>query len=182
MPTTYYTVHGLKELERLLENFPGRLASTVVRRALADAAKIGRSELKDEAAKHDDKGEMRVNLRTLRRRVAHLSDQAMSVSRRYGGQEYIAIGFQWPEGAAGWLVEHGHRMVTGGTIERIASGKAPKARVEGLTGAGRVVGFVKPHPIAAPAFERARPEMEGAFTARIEKEAGVTAMEQAFKG
>lgn len=36
-----------------------------------------------------------------------------------------------------------------------------------LTGAGRVVGFVKPHPIALPAFEKCRAAMDEAFEAAV---------------
>jgi hypothetical protein len=173
--TAAYTVAGLTELETLLKNFPGKLGTTVVRRALADAAKLGKDALKAEALKHDGRGAIRVNMRTLKSRVRHLSDEALSVARHYAnGQEYIAVGFQWPEGAAGWIVEHGHRMVTGGTVVRIRGaqgGQSPKAKRPGLTGAGRVIGFVQPHPIAAPAFEEVRPAMEQVFTDRVVREA-----------
>ena len=159
------TVHGLDELQRLLKTLPGQLSTKVVRQALHAAAKIGVKALRDEAALHDDRGEIRVNLRTLKRRIAHLSDSAIAVTRQYGnGILYTAVGFEWPTGAAGWLVEHGHRMVVGGTVARI-QGKTPKAANETLTGAGRVLGLVKPHPIALPAFEQSRPAMEEAFQA-----------------
>ncbi len=95
-------------------------------------------------------------LSCLKRRT---SDTAIYTTRRFAnGVQYSAVGFAWPEGAQGWLVDKGHRMVTGGTVARISGrqmGKAPGARSVGLTGAGRVVGFVKPHPIALPAFEQA---------------------------
>ena len=124
------TVHGLDELQRLLKTLPGQLSTKVVRQALHAAAKIGVKALRDEAALHDDRGEIRVNLRTLKRRIAHLSDSAVAVTRQYGnGILYTAVGFEWPTGAAGWLVEHGHRMVVGGTVARI-QGKTPKAANE----------------------------------------------------
>ena len=113
---------------------------------MADAAKLGKAALKAEARKHDDKGEIRVNLRTLKSRVRHLSDTAVTVAKHYGGNEYIAVGFAYPEGAAGWLVEHGHRIVSGGTIARLTSGKAPRSNCSGLTGAGRDIGFRKTSP------------------------------------
>jgi hypothetical protein len=166
-----YTCHGLEELETLLENFPAKLGTKVIRQALADAARLGKAALKDEARKHDDRGEIRVNLRTLKRRVRHLSDTPILVQRNYYGAQFVTVGFAWPEGAAGWLVEFGHRMVTHGTVARLTNGKAPKARNLGLTGQGRVVGMVKPHPIAAPAFEQARGGMEDAFTSRVLREA-----------
>jgi len=160
-----YTVHGLDELKQFFKLLPFRLSSTIIRQALRDAAKIGVAALKDEAGQH----EIHLNMRTLKSRAEHLSDSAVAVTRHYGGNgiEYTAIGFQWPKGAAGWLVEHGHRMVTGGTVARL-SGKTPHAKSETLTGAGRVVGFVKPHPIALPAFEKCRPAMEEAFQATVE--------------
>jgi len=161
-----YVVHGLKELESLLSHLPGRLGTTVIAKALADAAKLGKAALKDEAAKHDDRGEIRVNLRTLKARVRHLSDSAITVHRAYANNvQFVTVGFAWPDGAAGWLVEHGHRMVTGGTIAR-SSGKTPKSK-RGMTGRGTVVGQVPPHPIAAPAFDSVVGQMKEAFTSGV---------------
>ena len=144
--------------------FPVDLSKTVIGRALKDAARVGQAALKSEAKKHDDVGQIRVNMRTLKRRIAHLSDAALSVQRNYGrdGVAYIAVGFEWPYGAHGWLVEHGHRMVTGGTVARLG-GKAPNAKREELTGKGRVVGFVAAHPIAKPAFDASVDRMETTF-------------------
>jgi hypothetical protein len=167
MSAVSFTVHGLDELKRFLEKFPGQLSTRIVRQALHDAANVGVRSLKAEAREHDGRGEIRVNMRTLKRRIAHLSDSAVAVTRHYAnGIEYTAVGFEWPLGAAGWLVEHGHRMVVGGTVARIA-GRAPKADNRTLTGAGRVVGFVKPHPIALPAFEKCRAAMDEAFEAAV---------------
>ncbi|MGD0781225.1 MAG: hypothetical protein ABSA30_00035 [Candidatus Aminicenantales bacterium] len=168
------TVQGDDELRNLLRSISywgtggGKSLLPSLRQALKEAGRIGRDELKQEARNHVG---IRVNVRQLRRRVAgdkrgHLYQTAVAVARHYNAQgiEYIAVGFEWPKGAAGWLVEHGHRMVVGGTVQRLhGSGKTPKAKQPGLTGAGQVVGFVKPYPIAAPAFQRARPLMEDAF-------------------
>lgn len=166
MPVSY-TCTGLKELEQTLASLPGKLATTVVRKALGDAAKLGKAALKTEAQKHDDEGHIRVTL-TGKQRTRHLSDSAIYVTRHFAnGTEYVAVGFAWPEGAAGWLVEHGHRMVTGGTIARLKTRGTPRARNGLLTGAGRVIGFVKPHPIAAPAFESVVGQMRDTFTAGV---------------
>ncbi len=175
MPDVLTTrISGLAEAEKLLAGLPDKLASTCVRKAMLDAAKIGKAALKAEAEKHDAGGHIRIT-KSGRQRLRHLSDTAIYTTRRFAnGVQYSAVGFAWPEGAQGWLVDKGHRMVTGGTVARISGrqmGKAPGARSVGLTGAGRVVGFVKPHPIALPAFEQALGPMQDAFRAKVAAEA-----------
>ena len=47
------------------------------------------------------------------------------MQRHYGEVELATVGFSYPEGSHGWLVDHGHRMVTGGTVKRLIGARRP---------------------------------------------------------
>lgn len=102
-----------------------------------------------------------------RRYRKHLRDTISTNVRVYNKVVYGAAGPQYPAGAGGHLVEHGHRIVTGGSVARIgkyATKKTPKA-ARGRTGKGRVGGMAKPFPFMRPAMESTRASVLSRLTA-----------------
>lgn len=71
-------------------------------------------------------------------------------------------------GYHGWLVEHGHRLVRGGSVVKIGIGRGiPKAVKAERRGRGKVVGQVPPHPFLKPAFAGALSSMQTTMRARV---------------
>jgi len=97
----------------------------------------------------------------------HLRDTISTNVRVYNKVIYGVAGPQYPAGAGGHLIEHGHRIVTGGSVARIgkyAKKKTPKA-ARGRTGKGRVGGMAKPFPFMRPAMESTRASVLSRLTA-----------------
>ena len=93
-----------------------------------------------------------------RRFRKHMRDTISTNVRVYNRVIYGVAGPQYPAGAGGHLLEHGHRIVTGGSAKRIgkyAKKRTPKA-ANGRTGKGRVGGMAKPFPFLRPAMESTR--------------------------
>lgn len=53
------------------------------------------------------------------------------------------VGYRWDGGQHGHIVEHGHRIASGGTLVNSKRKTPPKSKVTGLRGTGRVTGFVR---------------------------------------
>jgi len=135
----------IKALDRLQQRVYKKTVSASLRKGAVIVARQARANARKIADPGRDEGK-------------HLHQTISRRTKRYnaGQTVYIAVGPKWPGGAHGYLVEYGHRMVVGGTVERISgkqAGKTPKARNEDRTGKGRVVGQVPPHPWYRPAFD-----------------------------
>lgn len=84
----------------------------------------------------------------------------------------LAVRPQWPAGAHRHLVEHGHRLVHGGSVKKKSTaydkpesklgrkrskgyrgGTTPKALKSSRTGAGTVTAFVNPKPFIKPTYD-----------------------------
>ena len=129
MPDVLTTrISGLAEAEKLLAGLPDKLASTCVRKAMLDAAKIGKAALKAEAEKHDAGGHIRIT-KSGRQRLRHLSDTAIYTTRRFAnGVQYSACGLCLARGCAGLArgqgSPHGDRRHRG-PHQRPADGQGP---------------------------------------------------------
>lgn len=94
--------------------------------------------------------------RGARRSRPKLRDTMRVAARVYARQKRVVgvAGPSYPRGAHGHLVEHGHRLVRGGSTARVgrwASKAIPAAKLAERTGAGAVAGHVSPRPFLAPA-------------------------------
>ena len=111
----------------------------------------------------------------------HLVDTLFAKIKDRGDYLAGSIGYTGP---AGWLVEHGHRLVRGGTVARINSrrtdyGRSDKVWRQGpdgkkqidqaRTGRGEVIGQVPAHPFLGPAMDKAAEEMERIFIDEVER-------------
>lgn len=82
------------------------------------------------------------------------------------------VGPEYPAGAHGHLVEHGHRIATGGTLMPKSGSKRktpPKSKATGKSGQGTHSGNVPPHPFMAPAWEEKKHEFEPKIMAALKK-------------
>lgn len=95
-----------------------------------------------------------------------LRDTIGTVLRRYKGGVVIAgvVGPEYPAGAHGHLVEHGHRIAVRGTGTLMpkpwSKRKSPPKSKIGRSGQGVVGGMVKPRPFMAPAVADVAPQIE----------------------
>ena len=143
-----------------MRDFSARLEKKVLRGALNKAATIGQKAAKDEARKHaHTEGDYTTlwNQYTGREervkydksvRHQHLYEMIRRHMKSSHGVIRCSVG-DFGDMPHGWLVEHGHRMVVGGTVMRISgkqAGKTPKARSRERTGAGRIV-WARSRPI-----------------------------------
>lgn len=99
----------------------------------------------------------------------HLRDTIGTNVRVYNKVIYGVAGPQYPAGASGHLVEHGHRIASGGSVARIgkfAKKRTPKA-ANGRTGRGRVIGIARPRPFMRPAMDQVRASVLSSLTATI---------------
>ena len=91
------------------------------------------------------------------------------------GAVVTVVGAKWSEAPHAHLVEFGHRMVVGGTVERLRGGTTPLSKQTGKRGGGRVVGFVKAKPFMRPAFDSTKGQVmaiaERALRIGVEREA-----------
>lgn len=90
-----------------------------------------------------------------------------------GATLFGLVGPQYPAGASAHLVELGHRMAAGGSLKRIRNINykklsQPKSK-RGLTGMGKVVGFVRPRPFMRPAFERHEERIESRMAEAVDR-------------
>lgn len=90
----------------------------------------------------------------------------------YSASKVLAgvVGPQYPAGAHGHLVEHGHRVVTGGSTRRVGRWNKrglPNAGVR--TGKGTVIGYATPKPFLSPAVENNRSTVNSIFVAATSK-------------
>jgi Bacteriophage HK97-gp10, putative tail-component len=91
------------------------------------------------------------------------------VRRRLGLEIDIFVGVPY-----GYVVEYGHRQVIGGRAPRVGRSYRRRGNVfigaKGGRYAGRVVGFVKPHPYTTIAFAQHAPEVERDVAREIERD------------
>ena len=148
-----------------LEQLPDEVARKVLKPAMKAADLVGKNAAEEEARKHTSDKPKKGG-------AQHLVTTTGAAEATLGGTVVGKVGFFGMAGSVGWLVEHGHRIVTGGTVKRINRarkdfGRADKAAQAANTGAGRVVGQAPAHPILRPAYEKSKAGMEEAFAAEI---------------
>ncbi len=148
-------ITGVKELERRLRLLPERVARRVVRRSVVKATDIFRKAIHANASAAKDTGEFQAS--------------ANKRIRTYRGETIVGVaGFKvfdltgrgnktYPSNID-YLLEFGHRIVVGGTTERLSGGSkksthAQKSKLKGRTGKGRVVGKVEPLGIVRKAYD-----------------------------
>jgi hypothetical protein len=177
-------ISGLEEARYLMRDFPARLERKVLRGALNKAAVPGIAAARYEARKHSE---------ARSRPYPHLDETIGKRGRTKTSAGTITVSVMEVEGIAhGWFVEHGHRMVVGGTVMRLngrAAGIEAKSRYYcwvqylgtqsryrklrkagtmqrkafGQRGHGTITGQVPPHPWISIAFDRSSAEMTAIF-------------------
>jgi len=165
---------GYRGALAFVEQFPDT-ARKILKPAMRAADLVGKNAAEAEARAHTSDKPKRGG-------IPHLVTTTGAAEATLGNTVIGKVGFFGSGGQHGWLVEHGHRMVVGGTVIRINAarrdfGKAPyvwtknaageKVLNKNLTGAGQVVGQVQPHPILLPAYLQSRSAMEQAFAAEV---------------
>lgn len=79
-------------------------------------------------------------------------------------------GYEWGAGSHGHMVEHGHKMVVGGTAPQPGKGrKLARKAASGFRGTGRVVGFVKGKHYLEMASQASRAEQDAAIQSAIKQ-------------
>ncbi len=164
-PQLAVKISGEAEALKALEELPSDVARRVMRAALKKSQEPGISAARRAAARIS-------TTRTIDGR-AHLYETVISRIKAGRNKDSLfgTIGFTGPHS---WLVEHGHRLVRGGTVTRINQlrkdyGRADKGKYWYSRGAGYVIGQVPPHPFMAPAMEEVTPEMIEIFVREVEK-------------
>ena len=179
METRSVVLEGGNELAKLLTELGPRVERNITRTATKKAALVLIPAIEQRA--------MRLT-RTKKRTgdlVASIGMRVKNYSKN--GAVFVAIGPLYPKGAHGWLVEHGHRMVVGGTVMRATGKRAGKTATAyslkhgDRTGKGRIVGRVPGYPFAATAFRAVGAKMlstmEEYHRSRVEREAAKLAKE-----
>lgn len=91
------------------------------------------------------------------------------------GAVVTVIGGKWSDAPHAHLVEFGHRMVVGGTVERLKGGLIGISKRTGRRGGGLVVGQVAAKPFMRPAFDSTKGQAmaiaERALRIGVEREA-----------
>lgn len=98
-----------------------------------------------------------------RRNRKHLKDTISVVIREYSNSLVGIVGPSYPTGAAGHLVEHGHRIARGGTLEPLSDAKKKTpgiSKVSKERGKGIPIGFVPANPFMQPAWEDTASEFD----------------------
>lgn len=164
-------IGGMIGALKFLDQFPSEVQRKVLKPAMKAADLVGVRAAYAEAAKHDNPE---------RKRGVHLSATAGAAEAARGSTVVGMVGYFGTSGSHGWLVEHGHRIVSGGTVARINKarkdyGKVSKAANKVNTGAGQVVGEASPHPILRPAYLQSRAAIEQVFAAEVIRRADAMA-------
>jgi hypothetical protein len=176
-------ISGLEAARQIMRDFPAKLEKKVLRAALNKAAAIGQKAAREEAKKRSDSKGTYTTIfnpttgkierikyhKSVREKHLYESIGRRSKTLSASGMIRVSVG-EISNMPHGWLVEYGHRMVVGGTVARISgkqAGKAPKAKRQGMTGKGRVVGQVEPHPWISIAFERSSAQMMSVFETEV---------------
>ncbi len=194
-PDVRVTVRGLDEARRIMRDFSARLEKKVLRGALNKAATIGQKAAREEALKHTHRTPYWFSVadpetgkkKRIKAKISGPKPLYESIAKRSktrSGLIRVSVG-EISDLPHGWLVEHGHRMVVGGTVMRISgkqAGKTPKARSRERTGAGHVVGQVPPHPWISVAFDRTSAQMMSVFEAEVLARSRIEAASMAQSG
>jgi len=136
-PMLDVTIAGIDELNEAFRQMPENIVQKIVRRAVKETAPIFEWGVKRNARKHRDTGDMEKSITTVIK--TYLSNNYVYAAIGPGGSDPHAH-----------LVEHGHRIVRGGTAKRSSGHKTGMDR-RGKRGMGATTGFVPPHPFVRPA-------------------------------
>jgi len=134
------SLSGFREFERALQQLPVKVQNTVVRKAIRRGVRPMERSMKSGARQVSSRIARAIGTRIRKYRGGDIHVGVTGVRR---GAKYKDIS------NIAHLLEFGHRMVVGGTVERISgrrAGTTPKAKDPKRTGKGRVVGFVQPAP------------------------------------
>lgn len=162
-PKIAVKIAGEHEAIRALGDLPQKVALRVMRAAIKKSQAPGLAAARQAA----------IRIWNPHNNGVHLADTVIDKIKAYKNNMtiYGLVGFT---GGASWLVEHGHRLVKGGTVTRINKlrtdyGRAGKAKEEKRTAKGAVIGKVPPHPFMAPAMQKVIGTMQAIFISEVEK-------------
>jgi HK97 gp10 family phage protein len=162
-PALDVKISGDAQAFELLRTLPDEIALKVMRAALKKALQPAIS-----AARRATARIMKPN-----KQGQHLFETVIDKIKTYKGNQivYGMVGVTAPHS---WLVEHGHRLVKGGSVRRVNTlrkdyGRADRTVQAENKGRGRVVGQVPPHPYLAPAEKQAMPQVQAIFVEEVEK-------------
>jgi len=147
--TVTVSTDGAEQIDQTLAQLPLALRQRYLVKAMRKAVNTGAKETRQRVPKNSSGGGA-PELPALRR----------SVKTKVKSYDEYVLGIVGTTSMAfhAHLVEFGHRLVRGGTIE--SGGRVRKAKDPDRTGKGRVVGEVAPHPFIRPAAEAMGPQAE----------------------
>lgn len=160
-------LENLPTVLKTLRELPEQIGKRVGRAAMKKAATAGMPIVRAEAFKHARAEARRGKYADTKHMFAY-TDMKVGVGKK--GSPWCHVSNNAPQAH---LVEYGHRMVIGGTMERI-SGKRKgytdrsRGKVD-RTGLGRHVATVPPHPFMVPAAKQAEGVMIATFCREMEK-------------
>ncbi len=164
-------VHGLERIEEQLR----RLTLMVRGQALDKALRRGGKLIVQRAKELVPVGD-RKRYSQARKAKKRLKETIGIAVREYANARVAVVGPQYPAGAHGHLVEHGHRTVhrhTGtlrrNTLTKTGKQKAPPKSKIGKTGQGIVSGFVEGQEFLIPAARDVAPQINGVMIEELKR-------------
>jgi len=144
------SAEGVDEIDRQLQRLEVEVRQKAMRRAIRKMANRGvrvtRAMVPDNVSGGGDPSFQELK-------------QAIKAKVIVRGDAFTAIVGPTVQAQHAHLLEYGHQMVLGGTID--SGGRVRRAKDPDRTGKGRVIGFVEPSPFVRPSFEIVSQEMEG---------------------
>ncbi len=166
------TITGVKEMERSLRLLPERVSKRVVRKAVIKATSIFEDTIRSKTSAVKDTGKFQASAN---KRIRTYAGGGVVVGiAGYRVFDLAKVGGKLYPSNLDSLLEFGHRVVVGGTVERLESGthkslKAAKSKVTGKRGEGRVVGETKAFHVVRGSFDSTRFRVAGALNSEIAK-------------
>jgi HK97 gp10 family phage protein len=157
------SVSGIQELNQAFKIMPAVMVNKIIRKAVRRAAVAFKAGMKRNLVKSEDTKELQ---------------KSVSISTKTKGTFVsAAIGPDYKKIKGkphAHLVEFGHRIAQGGTLERQSSHKTGASKATGIRGGGADVGFVPGRPFARPTLDAMGPtimkQMEFFILEETEKE------------
>lgn len=152
-----------RKVRKRLQTLGRRAYEKCLTRALGKAANVIARAQRASAREHAD---------PKRTEGKHLYQTITRVTRKYRKdlKQVTPVGPRKGEAPHEHLLEMGHRMVVGGTVQRIATMQAASPSKGGQRGKGRVVGFVRGIHWAENAFERSKNEAKSTLERQIARD------------